>query len=231
MTKTCSRCGVDKPLAEFRRQKAGKFGRRADCATCQSAYNRAWKTANRDKCRNTDRKYRAANLEKSRAYNRNWNKANRDRCDVAIRAYRERNPEKTAADKRAWRLANPDRVRQHKAAEYERNREKILLRVRTWQKENPERRRAQGLRRLAWKKAAAGWDYTTADHIAARWAMFGDRCYYCGADATSSDHRIPLSLGGSHWPSNIVPCCKPCNSRKNARTEKQFKEVMSLLSS
>lgn len=46
------------------------------------------------------------------------------------------------------------------------------------------------------------------------------RCYYCfGYSKTqlTQDHYIPVSRGGKHTKSNIVPACKACNSRKGAR--------------
>jgi len=43
-------------------------------------------------------------------------------------------------------------------------------------------------------------------------------CHYCGkpvgASALTMDHVIPLARGGKSVRSNIVPCCKDCNSKK-----------------
>jgi 5-methylcytosine-specific restriction endonuclease McrA len=48
-------------------------------------------------------------------------------------------------------------------------------------------------------------------------------CSYCGAPATTHDHVIPKSRGGSDEPENIVPCCRFCNSRKGRRTVEEWK--------
>jgi len=72
---------------------------------------------------------------------------------------------------------------------------------------NRERRRVIEL-------TAPGAGYTTPEHIAGRWAMWGDRCYLCGDPATATDHVIPLSYGGTHWPANLRPICTWCNSSK-----------------
>ena len=49
--------------------------------------------------------------------------------------------------------------------------------------------------------------------------MWGNKCWLCGTTAEATDHVIPLCDGGSHWPSNLRPVCKSCNSgRKKKRT-------------
>jgi 5-methylcytosine-specific restriction endonuclease McrA len=47
--------------------------------------------------------------------------------------------------------------------------------------------------------------------------MLGERtCVYCnGEDDMTVDHVIPRRFGGSDFPSNLVPACRPCNSRKS----------------
>jgi 5-methylcytosine-specific restriction endonuclease McrA len=44
-----------------------------------------------------------------------------------------------------------------------------------------------------------------------------NRCYYCQQipEELTIDHIIPLSKGGKHTASNVVPACRPCNSRKH----------------
>ena len=39
-------------------------------------------------------------------------------------------------------------------------------------------------------------------------------CHYCGAEANSVDHKIPLMRGGSSELDNLVAACKRCNSSK-----------------
>jgi 5-methylcytosine-specific restriction endonuclease McrA len=46
------------------------------------------------------------------------------------------------------------------------------------------------------------------------------KCHYCHITCGRSvtmDHVVPLSKGGSHTASNVVPACGHCNSRKNAK--------------
>jgi len=134
------------------------------------------------------------------------------RCSECLRtADRKRyTPEKL----RLWRLDHPDMDSKYNAHKYKRHRSKILSRNERWRVQNPDKKRAVCQRRRARLIGADGWDYTTAEHIAARWAMWGNKCYLCGADAEETDHVIPLARGGSHWPSNLRPICGKCNREK-----------------
>lgn len=54
-------------------------------------------------------------------------------------------------------------------------------------------------------------------------------CEYCGTpNARSVDHVRPISLGGTHRLSNLVPACMPCNLAKNGRTPGQWKRSRQL---
>lgn len=45
----------------------------------------------------------------------------------------------------------------------------------------------------------------------------GGICHYDGAIATTVDHLIPKSKGGTDHMENLVACCQPCNARKGAK--------------
>src|SRR5690554_3945800 len=48
------------------------------------------------------------------------------------------------------------------------------------------------------------------------------RCQYCGLNAPETgegltiDHVVPVSLGGSDKPENLVAACKDCNAGKSS---------------
>lgn len=50
----------------------------------------------------------------------------------------------------------------------------------------------------------------------------GNTCAYCGKSADTIDHIIPRSKNGSDDESNIVPCCKSCNSSKKDKDLADF---------
>lgn len=51
----------------------------------------------------------------------------------------------------------------------------------------------------------------------------GYKCVYCGSlNNLSLDHLMPVSRGGEDIPSNLVTCCRGCNSSKNAKTPEEW---------
>lgn len=49
-------------------------------------------------------------------------------------------------------------------------------------------------------------------------------CHYCGQEATTVDHVIPISKGGTDEAQNMVAACNPCNSGKRDRMTPRFFE-------
>lgn len=50
----------------------------------------------------------------------------------------------------------------------------------------------------------------------------GYLCQYCGSDATTVDHVIPISKGGTDEPDNLVAACTRCNYSKGNRMGQFF---------
>jgi len=73
------------------------------------------------------------------------------------------------------------------------------------------RRRAQKLGATVNDFTPEQWQQTLEDH--------NHLCAYCGEsdENLTQDHVIPLSKGGNHTASNIVPACRFCNSSKGSR--------------
>ena len=54
-------------------------------------------------------------------------------------------------------------------------------------------------------------------------ARDGYVCHYCGQDATTADHIIPIKAGGDPVGlENMVACCSLCNSKKGSRNQGAF---------
>jgi 5-methylcytosine-specific restriction endonuclease McrA len=58
-----------------------------------------------------------------------------------------------------------------------------------------------------------------------------NKCVYCGRSKVklTMDHVIPISKGGKHEPSNVLPACLSCNIRKGSKTMKEFIKSLKVL--
>ena len=202
----------------FGQRKAGSSrGLKSECRQCAAALQR---------------RYRLEHLERCRAYNKEWAKKNPDKKRKSTRAsalkhrlkinartktykrqLRRNHPEEYRAKAKAYKTANRDRIleRQRQYANSEVRRHA----TREWKAAHPEFARAYASRRRATILDRLVSDNVTPVNIAARWGMFGDRCYICGAPAAASDHVVSLNRGGPHCLSNLRPACSPCNFSKN----------------
>jgi len=141
--------------------------------------------------------------------------------------YRDAHPEKIAADNQKFRDENPE----YGAQWYARNKETQKVYNAIYNREHPEVQIANSQRRRAAKLAAPVNDFSAAQWKEMK-AAYDNRCVYCGRKMKrlSQDHITPLSKGGSHTASNILPACKSCNSKKNNKAVlKPIQPVLFLL--
>ena len=68
--KTCRKCKTEKPLAEFNKYRRAKDGHQPVCKLCDSAKNKAYREANREKIKAKNKAYREANKEKIKTQNK-----------------------------------------------------------------------------------------------------------------------------------------------------------------
>ena len=47
-------------------------------------------------------------------------------------------------------------------------------------------------------------------------------CYWCGADANTVDHLVPVAKGGLDVDENLVAACKKCNYSKQDKLPDEF---------
>lgn len=182
----------------------------------------AYRAKNRDAHRSRCRAWRMENSERCRAYHAGYNKINRAVRIRYNRKYRANKPLEQRAYQIKYYAANANEQRKKSREYYAANLEACRNKSRVWAKNNPTKVIAMNARRRARKHDAPGGTYTTAAHIAARWEMFGGRCWICGCPAEATDHMIALAKGGSHWPSNLRPICEHHNAVKHARSYKEF---------
>ena len=128
---------------------------------------------------------------------------------------------------RAWYHAKPGRVeaRREKTRRYrERNPEKYASTIRRWREVNQVKVREYS-RKYSSARRAPGGSPVELEHLRLLFDAQDGRCRYCGnpLDATRElEHRIPLSRGGLHEPSNLCWSCRGCNRKKMKKTEVEF---------
>ena len=108
ITRVCRKCGQEKPLSEFVKDKTRELGYSYTCKQCNAERNRKWRAANPEKVRECNRKWRAANPEKALEYNRKWRAANPEKVRECKRKRYAANPEKVLEYNRKWREILPD---------------------------------------------------------------------------------------------------------------------------
>lgn len=168
------------------------------------------------------KKYYAENKDKIRIREKAHRDENRDALLALRRAKYAENAEKVRALSRQWAINNPEKVRKSLSAWRNKNTEHTREYSRQYLVEHPEIAKFNNQRRRARKLNAAGNDYITQELLEGRWSYYGRKCYLCGADATATDHVIPLSRGGSQYPANLRPVCRRCNAIKGAKWPYDF---------
>lgn len=221
--KICTKCGLEKDQDDFFANKSSLDGRMACCKQCKTALIYAWRAKNKDRWNDyvRSRSKLPAVAEQRKAYRSS------DAGKAAARANEQR-PE-VRAKRKAYRDANPARWILYGATKRSKPafkvyqtqwRKKNVGLVRFWARNKQAKRRAM---ERSGSVTLPQWDAIVARH--------GRRCFYCNKKTSSlaMDHYVPLARGGLHDPENVVPACKPCNSRKWALTPEQFATRMGRL--
>ena len=211
--KTCTRCGEAKALSEYRRTKDGAGGLSSYCRTCVCEYNRKYYRANKERIDRANAAWAVAHAAELKAY----------------RAQRHReHPEFARNSCRNWTQRHREEARARCSRFYINNPEKRKAKVEKWRRNNPEQYLALTAAHRARKRGAEG-RYNAMD-VKRIYAQQGGTCHYCAKPLGGKyqvDHKTPLSRGGSNWPDNLCCACGPCNARKNAKTESEFRNVLS----
>lgn len=103
ITRVCRKCGQEKPLEEFAKNKGCVLGRTHTCKQCEAERYRKWRAANPEKRWEYNRKWRAANPEKIREIRHKWREANTEKERQRYRKWYAANTEKLLEMKRKYR--------------------------------------------------------------------------------------------------------------------------------
>lgn len=113
--------------------------------------------------------------------------------------------------------------RQMAAAWYRSNKNRALDAARVYRQTERGRLVHQVSSALRRSRLRGAPGFCTIEQAQARVDYFGGLCSYCHeAPFEHLDHAIPVSRGGTSWPSNLRPACSQCNLSKWTKTWKEF---------
>lgn len=206
------------------------------CVEAKRSKDRSYYLRNAEKVRRRVQAHYFANREEIGAQNKRYREANADKIKAQRQIYEEAHRAEAVARAKAWVKANPERYKEHTARHREKYREQrrvaSMERYRRLMAENPEKVRKQ---RREWAKSPKGKLYYRNSNIQRRrgvpytkealeWigSLIDPDCEYCNHPATTIDHVIPISRGGTGDLQNLVPACQPCNASKGNQTLEEF---------
>lgn len=125
-------------------------------------------------------------------------------------------PEIESLSDREFRRAIDGLTRSHYHMRLAKARRQMRIERQSLKRRRPEVLRHRRAIRRARERGAPG-SHTHAEWLA-KIELYAGACAYCGrTDAPlCRDHVVPVAKGGTNDIDNIVPACRPCNSRKGA---------------
>jgi 5-methylcytosine-specific restriction endonuclease McrA len=180
------------------------------------AYINAWRQANPERRAEERRRYKAR--PDFKAKQQAYYQENKEQLLAYLAQYREAHREELRAKDRERLASNRDAINARRRQRYAANPEHFRAQKRRSSVVNLDKILFYNKHRRAKKTGATLNDLTLAQWQEIK-AHYGQRCVYCGRkmQRLTLDHIIPLSKGGNHTATNIVPACLSCNSRKNNR--------------
>jgi len=101
-TKTCTKCGIEKKLSEFNKQKKYRFGVKSRCKNCQNAYARKYRKIHKEKIRLSAKEYRLEHKEELKTYAKKYRQDNHEEILIYQANYRKFYPEQVKSAQKKY---------------------------------------------------------------------------------------------------------------------------------
>ena len=92
-TKKCSKCGIQKELSEFYKDKKCKYGVKGNCKVCGKEYQKEYIQKNKEVVLQRNKEYRQNNREEIIQYNKEYRQNNREEISQQRKEYYQKNRE------------------------------------------------------------------------------------------------------------------------------------------
>lgn len=200
--KRCTKCFIIKDFDDFSIDKSFKDGKAYWCRLCVSEKNKTYSLTHKEEERIYNANYRRTHLQEDLERSRNYRRNHLPEVLAYLTGYRKTHHEELLIKKKEY---------------YAANKEEIYLKISAYRVTHRDLYATIGNKRRAQKTHAAINDLSHAQWIEIQ-EHFSHCCAYCDRRMKghlTQDHVTPLSKGGNHTMSNIVPACKSCNSKKS----------------
>lgn len=128
-TKICKKCGIEKPITEYRKTYNKKYDRyyyRTECHNCELNYGREYELSRPDR------------TEYKKEYSKKYRKENIDTLKEKNKEWRENNKEKIQEQRKEKYRINRDTFLEKQKEYYEKNKEQVLEYHHKYNKDNSE---------------------------------------------------------------------------------------------
>ncbi len=124
-TKECSKCGQEKPLSGFHKDKSGRLGVVSWCKVCVSEYKKQYHQKNKDKIAARQKQYRQENRDKELERSKQYYQENRDKMLEYAKQYQQENRDKITEYKKQYYQENREKMSEYYKQYRQENRDKI----------------------------------------------------------------------------------------------------------
>jgi len=117
-TKRCTKCDIEKLLAEFHLQPANKDGHDSRCKACHAAYNRQYYQEHREEYQEHMQQYNREHREERAVHDRQYHEKHREERQEYMRQYYQEHPEVYRAAFRQYRARKLNAEGEYTAEEF-----------------------------------------------------------------------------------------------------------------
>lgn len=204
LTKTCTKCQIEKSLANFYRKSSSADGYESWCKDCKIVWQKQYYQEHKENRILFQKEYWVKNANRRADYNSKYRDKNRERMLEYCRKYNQDHKEENVQYRKA-------------------NKEKIAARDKLYR--STESGRNVHNRKSHNRRAKIAGVMVDAVNPIEIFERDGFKCQLCGIKTrldynryhpkrSELDHIIPLSLGGEHSKRNTQCLCRHCNATK-----------------
>ena len=219
MNKVCGKCGINKDISEFTKDKSKPSGVRSWCKQCAVEYRKNYDKVNKDKIRETRKKYSEEHREQEQETRKKYKEEHKEQ----IREYRKAHKEQGNQRHNKYYWAHRELLCKRQNEYCKNNKDKIRQRDTRYRRNNSEKititrhkynvKNEMQIREHSWRKQSIIF---TCEEYELLLAKQGGVCVICGKAETAFDTRQnvlrKLSVDHDHATGRVRGLlCQRCN--------------------